>query len=458
MTLDPPILRPLGQGSADLAEIGLTTLVAVPAKTRPDDPNQAIYAAWRAESGRLVGALTRMTRDVSLAEDLAQDSLVAALEQWPATGVPDNPAAWLMTTAKRRAIDHFRRSDRLRRKVAELEHARGGGERVMPDVESQVDYIEDDVLRLIFLSCHPTLTPESRAALTLRLVGGLTTPEIARGFLTTESTMAQRISRAKRTLSEAHAEFELPEGPERSKRLDDVMAVIYLIFNEGYTATAGEEWMRPDLANEAIRLARMLAVLAPDEPEVLGLQALLEIQGSRMPARLDEDGAPVLLEAQDRNLWDQLLIRRGMAALERAEQLAARGIPVGRYFLQASIAAQHARAVRAEDTDWGRIAGLYDILALAAPGPVVEVNRAVAHGRAYGPGAGLAVLEAVDAHSLADSPLVPSVHGDLLERAGLHALAREAFIEAASRTANAGERTVLKRRADWNRSRASNSG
>ena len=287
----------------------------VPAETRPDDPNEAIYAAWRAESARLVGALTRMTRDVSLAEDLAQDALVAALEQWPATGVPDNPVAWLMTTAKRRAIDHFRRADTLRRKVAELEHARGREEEAMPDLDSQVDYIEDDVLRLIFLSCHPALTPESRAALTLRLVGGLTTAEIARGFLATESTMGQRISRAKKTLSEAHAEFELPAGPERTERLDDVMAVIYLIFNEGYTATAGEDWMRPDLANEAIRLARMLAALAPDEPEVLGLQALLEIQGSRMPARLDEHGAPVLLEAQDRSLWDQLLIRRGLAAL-----------------------------------------------------------------------------------------------------------------------------------------------
>jgi len=262
--------------------------------TRPDDPNQAVYTAWRAQSARLIGALTRMTRDVSLAEDLAQDALVAALEQWPATGVPDNPVAWLMTIAKRRAIDHFRRADNLRGKVAELQHARGREEELMPDVESQVDYIEDDVLRLIFLSCHPTLTPESRAALTLRLVGGLNTAEIARGFLVTESTMGQRISRAKNTLSAAHAKFELPVGPERTARLDDVMAVIYLIFNEGYTATAGEEWMRPDLANEAIRLARMLAALAPDEPEVLGLQALLEIQASRMPARLDEDGAPVL--------------------------------------------------------------------------------------------------------------------------------------------------------------------
>jgi RNA polymerase sigma factor (sigma-70 family) len=427
----------------------------VPAEARSDDPNQVIYLAWRAESARLVGALTRMTRDVSLAEDLTQDALAAALEQWPAAGVPDNPVAWLMTTAKRRAIDHFRRADNLRRKVADLEHARGREEATMPDVESQVDYIEDDVLRLIFLSCHPTLTPEARAALTLRLVGGLTTAEIARGFLVSESTMGQRISRAKKTLSDAQAEFELPEGPERTERLDDVMAVIYLIFNEGYAATAGEEWMRPDLANEAIRLARMLAALAPDEPEVFGLQALLEIQGSRMPARLDEDGAPVLLEAQDRSLWDQLLIGRGMAALAKAEQLAARGSPVGRYFLQAAIAAQHARAVSAEDTDWRRIAGLYDVLARAAPGPVVEVNRAVAHGRAYGPGAGLAVLEEVDADSLGDSPLLPSVRGDLLERAGLHAPACEAFTEAASRSANAGERAVLQRRADQNRSRGS---
>jgi len=424
----------------------------VPAQIRPDGPDEAVYAVWRAESARLIGALTRMTRDVGLAEDLAQDALVAALEQWPATGVPDNPAAWLMTIAKRRAVDHFRRADTLRRKVAELERARAGVEELMPDVESQVDHIEDDVLRLIFLSCHPTLTPESRAALTLRLVGGLTTAEIARGFLATESTMGQRISRAKKTLSEAHAEFELPVGPERTRRLDDVMAVIYLVFNEGYTATAGDGWMRPDLANEAIRLARMLAALAPDEPEVLALQALLEIQGSRTAARLDGDGAPVLLEEQDRDLWDPLLVRRGLAALDRAEELAARGTPVGKYFIQALIAAQHARAARAGDTDWPRIAALYDVLSRTAPGPVVEVNRAVAHGRAYGPGAGLAVLEEVDADALGDSPLVPSVRGDLLERAGLHAQALEAFTEAASRTANAGERTVLRRRADRNRS------
>ena len=423
----------------------------MPAETSTQDPSGAIIAAWRAESARLVGALTRMTRDVELAEDLAQDALVAALEQWPTTGVPENPTGWLMTTAKRRGIDHFRRADNLRRKVAELERAGGGEEVEMPDLEAQVDYIEDDVLRLIFLSCHPSLTPESRAALTLRLVGGLTTAEIARGFLTSEATMGQRISRAKKTLSDAHAEFELPTGPERTRRLDDAMAVIYLIFNEGYTATAGEDWMRPDLANEAMRLARMLAALAPDEPEVLGLQALLELQGSRMTARLDEDGAPVLLEAQDRTRWDQLLIRRGVAALRQAEEIAARGEPVGKYF-------QHARAERAEDTNWRRIADLYDVLADAAPGPVVEVNRAVAHGRAFGPDAGLAVLEDVDPRALGDSPLVPSVRGDLLERAGLHAQASAAFTEAAARTRNESERAVLHRRAELNRTRAARSG
>ena len=311
----------------------------MPAETSADDVIEAVHAAWRADSARLVGALMRMTRDVELAADLAQDALVAALEQWPATGVPDNPSAWLMTTAKRRGVDHFRRADTLRRKVAEIENARRGEEAEMPDLDGQVDHIEDDVLRLIFLSCHPTLTAESRAALTLRLVGGLSTAEIARGFLTTESTMGQRISRAKKTLSSAHAEFDLPTGRERTQRLDDVMAVIYLIFNEGYTATSGDDWMRPDLAAEATRLARMLAALAPDEPEALGLQALLEIQGSRTAARLDEDGAPVLLEAQDRTRWDQLMVRRGLAALQQAEALGARGTPVGKYFLQASIAA-----------------------------------------------------------------------------------------------------------------------
>jgi predicted RNA polymerase sigma factor len=320
----------------------------------------------------------------------------------------------------------------------------------MPDLDAQVDYIEDDVLRLIFLSCHPSLTPDSRAALTLRLIGGLTTSEIARGFMATDSAIGQRISRAKKTLTEARANFELPTGPDRIKRLDDVMAVIYLIFNEGYSATAGDDWMRPDLANEAMRLARMLAALTPDEPEVLGLQALLEIQGSRMRARRGENGEPVLLEAQDRSRWDQLLIRRGLTALQHAELLAARGRPVGKYYLQASIASQHARAQRAEDTDWRQIAILYDVLAHVAPGPVVEVNRAVAHGRAFAPSAGLTILAALDAEALGDSPLVPSVRGDLLERTGRHADAAEAFIEAAARTRNEGERALLKRRAQEN--------
>ena len=429
----------------------------MPAQTRADDPSEAVFAAWRAESARLVGALTRMTRDVDLAEDLAQDALVAALEQWPATGVPENPSAWLMTIAKRRGIDHFRRAANLRHKIAQLDHADRGEEEQMPDLDGQIDYIEDDVLRLIFLSCHPSLRAESRAALTLRLVGGLTTAEIARGFLVTESTMGQRISRAKKTLSAAHAQFELPTGPERTKRLDDVMAVIYLIFNEGYTATAGEDWMRPDLASEAIRLARMLAAGTDDDPEVLGLQALLEIQGSRMGARINEQGAPVLLEAQDRSQWDRLMIRRGLTALQQAEGVAARGKPVGKYFLQASIAAQHAHAERSEDTNWRRIAALYDALATAAPGPVVEVNRAVAYGRAFGPDSGLEVLAELDPRALGDSPLVPSVHGDLLERAGLHALASEAFAEAAVRTRNESERALLQDRAELNLARASES-
>ncbi|MCW2672876.1 MAG: hypothetical protein JWP14_1465 [Frankiales bacterium] len=419
---------------------------------------EAITRAWRLESARLLGALTRMTRDVELAEDLAQDALVAALEQWPTTGVPTKPAAWLMTTAKRRGIDHFRRADNLRDKTEELGHALSGEEQQVPDLDAQVDYIEDDVLRLIFLSCHPCLTPDSRAALTLRLVGGLTTSEIARGFLDTESAVGQRISRAKKTLSEARASFDLPTGPDREKRLHDVMSVIYLIFNEGYSAAAGEHWMRPDLANEGIRLAGMLAALAPDEPEALGLQALLEIQGSRIGARLDEDGAPVLLEAQDRTRWDQVLIRRGLAALRQAQVLAARGKPVGKYFLQASIAAQHARAERPDDTDWRQIAMLYDVLAEAAPGAIVEVNRAVAHGRAFDPVAGLAVLEELDAHQLGDSPLLPSVRGDLLERAGLHADAADAFAEAAARTRNEAEHAVLQRRVEANLARASKSG
>jgi RNA polymerase sigma factor (sigma-70 family) len=420
--------------------------------------SEAVTTAWRLESARLVGALTRMTRDVELAEDLAQDALVAALEQWPATGVPAKPAAWLMTAAKRRGIDHFRRAENLRGKTEELGHALSGQAQQVTDLDAQVDYIEDDVLRLMFLTCHPCLTPDSRAALTLRLVGGLTTSEIARGFLDTESAVGQRISRAKRTLSGARASFDLPTGSDREKRLDDVMSVIYLIFNEGYSAAAGEHWMRPDLAHEGIRLAGMLASVAPDEPEALGLQALLEIQGSRIGARLDESGAPVLLEAQDRTRWDRELIRRGLTALRQAQVLAERGKPVGKYFIQASIAAQHAQAQRYEDTDWRQIAMLYDVLAEAAPGAIVEVNRAVAHGRAFDPFAGLAVLEELAANELGDSPLLPSVRGDLLERAGLHADAADAFAEAAARTRNSAEHSVLQRRTEANLARVSESG
>jgi RNA polymerase sigma factor (sigma-70 family) len=391
-----------------------------------------------------------MSRDIDLAEDLAQDALVAALEQWPAAGVPDNPGAWLMTAAKRRGIDQLRRAESLRGKTEELGHAllRDPGEQM--DLDAQVDHIEDDVLRLIFLTCHPTLTPESRAALTLRLVGGLSTAEIARGFLVAEKAMGQRISRAKRTLAEARAEFELPTGAERVARLDDVMGVIYLIFNEGYAATSGDSWVRTDLVAEAIRLARMLAALAPDEVEVLGLQALLELQGSRTAARIGPDGEPVLLEVQDRSRWDASMIGRGLAVLRQAEALAARGTPVGTYFLQASIAAQHAIAPSAADTDWRRIARLYDVLAQAAPGPVVEVNRAVAHGRAFGAEAGLAVLASVDDEALGETPTVLSVRGDLLERAGRRAEAGECFREAAASSRNLAERAVLERRAREN--------
>lgn len=408
---------------------------------------ETITATWREESARLVGALTRITRDLDLAEDLAQDALVTALERWPVDGVPGNPGAWLMTTAKRRAVDTFRRSENLRRKTAELGH-RMREEDAVPDFTTQVDFIEDDVLRLIFLSCHPKLTPESRAALTLRLVGGLTTAEIARAFLAAENTMAQRISRAKRTLAEARADFELPVGDERAARLDDVMAVVYLIFNEGYAATAGDDWMRPELTGEAIRLARMLAELVPDEPEVHGLQALLELQASRSAARVDAAGRPVLLDDQDRALWDELLIRRGLGALERAETLAAQGRPVGRYYLQAAIASCHARAATPEETDWAAIAALYEVLAEAAPGPIVEVNRAVALGRSSDPAAGLAVLDGLPEGALAGSHLLPSVRGDLLARAGRHEEAAASFRDAAALTRNESEQALLLDRAE----------
>ncbi len=417
---------------------------------------QTITATWRAESGRLVGALTRMTRDLDLAEDLAQDALVSALEQWPTRGIPDNPGAWLMTTAKQRAIDTFRRADTLRRKTEEL------GQRLreeddLPDLDAQLDSIDDDVLRLIFMTCHPQLSRESRAALTLRLVGGLTTAEIARGFLTTETTMGQRISRAKKLLNEVRAEFELPVGDDRVARLDDVMAVIYLIFNEGYTATTGSAWMRTDLTKEAIRLARMLAELMPNEPEVHGLQALLELQASRSAARVDAERRPILLDDQDRSRWDALLIRRGLDALERAEVLTASGKPVGRYYLQAAIASVHARAVTSDATDWCAIATLYDVLANAAPGPIVEVNRAVAYGRAYGSEAGLAVLDQLSDGVLGASHLLPSVRADLLDRAGRHADAAASFRRAASLTHNESEQALLLRRAEQSDRATSNS-
>ncbi|MFL0240178.1 RNA polymerase sigma factor [Mycobacterium sp. SMC-18] len=405
---------------------------------------EAVTAAWRAESARLVAALTRMTRDIELAEDVAQDALVAALEEWPASGIPANPAAWLMTAAKRRAIDHIRRAETLRRKTEEIGHRLE--EVDMPDFAGQVDFIEDDVLRLMFLTCHPGLAPASRAALTLRLVSGLSTAEIARAFLVPEPTMAQRISRAKKTL--VGADMELPVGAERVARLDDVLAAIYLTFNEGYVATTGADWTRPDLCFEAIRLARMVAAMVPDIPDSLGLQALLELQASRIPARVDRDGAPVLLDDQDRARWDHLLRRRGLQVLARAEQLAETGAPVGTYFLQAAIAACHARAMRAEDTDWQRIADLYDVLALAAPGPVVEVNRAVAHGRAYGAEAGLAVLDALGPDPLPRSPLPHAVRGDLLERLGRTAEASAAFTRAAELSTNEAERSLLLRRAE----------
>ncbi|MBB3041266.1 sigma-70 family RNA polymerase sigma factor [Nocardioides soli] len=406
----------------------------------------AITAVWRRESVRLVGALTRMTRDLDLAEDLAQDALVAALETWPDEGVPANPGAWLTAVAKRRAIDQFRRTDALRRRTAEL--ARSGMDAHMTDLVDVVDHIEDDVLRLAFIGCHPTLPPDSRTALTLRLVGGLTTAEIARAYLVKDATMGQRISRAKRILAESGASLEMPTGAARRERLADVLAVVYLIFTEGHAASGGADWIRPELCLEAMRLARILSGLVPDDPEVRGLQALLELQGSRLPARCDAAGAPVLLDDQDRRRWDQLLIRRGFAALAEAERLGRTGRPVGTYVVQASIAACHARARRPEDTDWVEIARLYDVLARTAPGPVVEVNRAVAHGRAHGPDAGLAILDAVaDDPALARSHLPLAVRGDLLERAGRPAEAAAAFRAAAALTGNDDERTLLTRRA-----------
>jgi RNA polymerase sigma factor (sigma-70 family) len=410
--------------------------------------HDAVVAVWQLESGRVVAGLARMTRDLDLAEDLAQDALVAALESWPRDGIPANPGAWLMTVAKRRAVDTYRRAERHRQEVSRLGHELS--EVTVSELVDQVDHIEDDVLRLMFLTCHPSLTAESRAALTLRLVGGLTTEEIARGFLVKDTAVGQRISRAKRTLAESGARLEMPVGAERSARLDDVLAVIYLVFNEGYAATSGSSWMRTDLCLEALRLSRMLAALAPEDAEVHGLQALLELQASRFHARTTPAGEPVLLEQQDRARWDHLLVRRGLAALGRAEALSREtGQAVGVYTVQAAIAACHARARRAEDTDWPRIAGLYDLLASAGRNPAVEVNRAVAHGRAFGPTAGLAVLDAVadEAGSAYVGHQWHAVRGDLLLRAGRTPEAAAEFRTAASLTLNEAERDLLLRRA-----------
>ncbi len=410
---------------------------------------RTVEAVWRIESARLIAGLARMVRDVGLAEDLAQDALVAALEQWPVSGIPDNPGAWLMAIAKRRAIDTFRREKRLERKQEELgrelEIAQGTD---AADLEAALDGddLGDDLLRLIFIACHPVLSTEARVALTLRMLGGLATPEIARAFLIPEPTVAQRIVRAKRTLAEKQVPFEVPSGPDRAARLSSVLEVLYLIFNEGYSATAGDDWVRPALCEEALRLGRVLAELAPREAEVHGLVALMEIQSSRLRARVGPSGEPVLLLDQDRAAWDQLLIRRGLAALDRAETL---GGEPGPYVVQAAIAACHARARTAEETDWARIAALYQVLVRLIPSPVVELNRAVALAMAVGPAAGLDVVDTLTAEpSLREYHLLPSVRGDLLARLGRYHEARAEFERAASMTRNNRERDLLLARAD----------
>jgi RNA polymerase sigma factor (sigma-70 family) len=413
--------------------------------------NQAIEAVWRIESARLIAGLARMVRDVGLAEDLAQDALVAALERWPGSGVPDNPGAWLMATAKNRAIDLARRQTTLERKQEEL--ARDVGMRMAmerSDFDAAVDdEIGDDLLGLIFTCCHPLLSREARVALTLRLLGGLSTPEIARAFLAKESTIAQRLVRAKRTLRDANVPFEVPGGEELEGRLPSVLEVIYLVFNEGYAASAGEDWIRPALCEEALRLGRILAALAPAEPEAHGLIALLEIQASRTRARLGPGGEPVLLLEQDRSRWDLLLIGRGLKALERAESSPG---PLGPYGLQAAIAACHARARTAEETNWMRIAALYDALAQLSPSPIVELNRAVALGMAFGPEAGLELLDQIACEpSLREYHLLPSARGDLLARLDRQAEAAAEFERAAALTQNARERELLLRRAETSR-------
>ncbi len=411
------------------------------------DTHRTIEAVWRIESARLIAGVARVVRDVGLAEELAQDALVAALQQWPESGIPDNPGAWLMATAKRRAVDMIRRSKVLERKQEEigrqLEAEESGTD---PAVDAAVEYgIGDDLLRLVFTACHPVLSTEAQVALTLRLLGGLTTEEIARAFLVPESTVAQRIVRAKRTLAEAQVPFEVPGRAELGNRLASVLGVIYLIFNEGYSATAGDDWMRPALCEDALRLGRILAEFVPDEPEVHGLVALMEIQASRSKARIDPSGEPILLLDQNRGRWDQLLIRRGVAALERAERL---GGTLGPYALQAAIAACHARARSGEETDWERIAALYDALARLMPSPVVELNRAVAVGMAFGPAAGLELVDVLtEEPSLKGYHLLPSVRGDLLAKLSRFDEARAEFERAASITKNLRERDLLLHRA-----------
>jgi len=412
------------------------------------DSTAAIEAVWRLESTRLIAALVRIVRDVGLAEDLAQDALVAALAQWPESGIPSNPAAWLMTTAKRRAIDQFRRSERQDRSYAAVLRDQGG-EEFVPDFAAAVDHVEDDVLRLMFVCCHPSLTTDAQTTLTLKLVGGLSTREIARSFLTTEATVAQRVVRAKRTLADAGAALEEPDSAERERRLAAVMSVVYLLFNEGYSATAGDDWMRPALCDEALRLGRILGALVPQDAEVHGLSALMELQSSRLRARTGPDGEPVLLLEQDRRQWDRNHLRRGLDALDRAETLAvAAQSAVGSYTLQAAIAACHARAESAAETDWVRIAGLYEQLARISGSPVVEVNRAVALGMAYGPEAGLTLADQlVDLPALRHYHLLPSVRADLLDKLGRHEEARSEFERAAAMTRNDRERMLLLERA-----------
>ncbi|MDB6044587.1 MAG: polymerase subunit sigma-24 [Gammaproteobacteria bacterium] len=425
---------------------------------KESDTHSVVDAVWRIESARLIAGLARLVRDVGRAEELAQDAFVAALEQWPESGIPDKPGAWLMAAAKNRAIDELRRKTLVQRKHEQLAHELEVGQttaglELNPDFEEDV---EDDLLRLMFTTCHPVLSPEARVALTLRLIGGLATDEIARAFLVPEPTMAQRIVRAKRTLSDAKVPFEIPQGAQLSERLLSVLQVIYLIFNEGYSATAGDDWVRPVLCEDALRLGRILAELAPSEPEVHGLVALMEIQASRLRARADPSGNPVLLLEQDRSRWDQLLIHRGLAALKRAAILngarppafATFAIAPASYVLQAEIAACHARALTAEATDWQRIAALYAALIVLTPSPIVELNRAVAVAMAFGPVAGLEIVDTLLGEaSLKDYHLLPTVRGDLLEKLGRHAEARDEFEHAASLSRNARERRLLLERA-----------